>query len=247
MKNQEYMPRSIRFLRYFKELFFPKADINISIKILKEKIEKTRIVLHIPYRRSLPSTATTEPCLIKKQKVVRFNKVDKSIQVVPRFVKDYNEQSVSLELEVPEFKLKQKIWKLLPIQPDSAAFAKLYERLFPFSYFKVLTSENLSEKIDKKESFADDSSLQEKISIENTSNVSDSFITPEESPILSPSPAPKIKQFNLESPLIHSISANSVEGWGLKSSNLELPSPHFPRMDNQTCSFVFNHWNKWRK
>ena len=75
-----------------------------------------------------------------------------------------------------------------------------------------MTSENLSEKIDKKESFADDSSLQEKISIENTSNVSDSFITPEESPILSPSPAPKIKQFNLESPLIHSISANSVEG-----------------------------------
>jgi hypothetical protein len=72
--------------------------------------------------------------------------------------------------------------------------------------FKLI-SEKSSSSVSKNQEI-----IQEKYSPENLSNVSDSFITPEESPILAASPPPKVSMFNLESPITHNIITPSIEG-----------------------------------
>ena len=129
---------------------------------------------------------------------------------------------------LPCTKRKQSFLKILPIDGQQTRFNKIFQlqnlnSTYSSFDFHLTPARTFSSKPDQEEK-----SLNDSISI-----VTDSFITPEDSPLLQASPSNlKISRFELESPLTHIQPITSIDNWGkLKDNNL-LCSPFFPTVDS---------------
>ena len=214
MKLKEKLAKSKNFFLWLWSHLFPEASINVPLKKKKEILSNDPIIPHIPYKRSYPETEHTEQVPSKKKKYSKIQKPtdfqqekpEKSTQTLPIPQKQAKTYPKLSESQLPSSKLRQKFLKILPSEPDPEKFSKIYEKYFSSMCFKLI-SEKSSSSVSKNQEI-----IQEKYSPENLSNVSDSFITPEESPILAASPPPKVSMFNLESPITHNIITPSIEG-----------------------------------
>ncbi|OMJ78790.1 hypothetical protein SteCoe_21317 [Stentor coeruleus] len=111
---------------------------------------------------------------------------------------------------------------------EKTVFSKLYEIFYPGYCFSSMT---VSSEKRLKDNFEIYNHVNEDFGIEELSYISDSFITPEESPLIQASPDPLNNPVVLESPLIHSIQTPSIEGWGTEKNIGEMPSPQFTKLE----------------
>ena len=171
---------------------------------LKEKLAKSKNFFLWLWSHLFPEASINVP--LKKKKEILSN--DPIIPHIP-YKRSYPETEHTEQ--VPSKKKKySKIQKPTDFQQEkpekSTQTLPIYEKYFSSMCFKLI-SEKSSSSVSKNQEI-----IQEKYSPENLSNVSDSFITPEESPILAASPPPKVSMFNLESPITHNIITPSIEG-----------------------------------
>lgn len=147
-------------------------------------------------------------------------------------VVDKPNNKLSEKPKIPASSLPMSKIKLNYIQNSSSlsekkVFDKLYEIFYPGYCFTSIA--NPSEK-PSKSSFEIYTHVNEDLGFEELSYISDSFITPEESPLIQASPEPLNNPIVLESPLIHSVQTPSIEGWGTEKNTGEMPSPQFTKL-----------------
>lgn len=191
------------------ELPYKRPAVTYPVKPLK-RFKKIPICLTDEKFTQTPIRSPSE-CSVKK---VNIHYLDTPIRSPKEF-------SVRIPYsDLPSYKAS----KIPSLEIEN--FSKIYEKIYPFHLFKTF-SKNIEPVTEKPKIFQQIS----EISIESASNLSDSFITPEESPIVSHSHAPIITDFNLESPLIHNIHTVSIEGWGAKSEISQFSSPQFANFE----------------
>lgn len=182
-----------------------------------------------PVNGKFNSTLQTIPEIIKKpkQKVEKTIKYPKNCSRGVQFSSEFNKTfsfPPNILNSLPSTKRKLHSLKILPSDSQQCQFNKIYQQLYPSNTYSnsefLITSSR--KQIPKTE--IEEKSLNDSISI-----VTDSFVTPEDSPLLQASPtSTKISKFELESPLNNIKPISSIEGWGkLKDSNI-VCSPFFP-------------------
>ena len=223
------------------KLLFPKAEINSPRTPHEETIRPPIPILpHLPYKRPSRKTKPSQPPLTKKQKLESSETSEKSTQTPTLITTKSIRKPIIPQYDLPSFKTRYSLLKLLPSDPESVKFSKLYEKYFPSQCFKTLQKlpssappHSIFPTPTPTTTFVDrdlDGQLSHGFS-ESVSNLSDTYITPDESPIISAAPAPSISSFSLESPLIHNSAPAGIEGWGLRSNNFDTYSPQFPQYE----------------